>query len=189
MTRPESLYDVLHSHLPSHRIDMERSVCGPGQCTGNTWGDAQRLGETSEHPGVPRVGPRVTTVLAHGAGPCLAGGRHQQAGAPLSGAAFTLKAVSLFPGHTGKAINRIDRQCVKGSNPIDPNSDSTEYNYQLHTGRRVLAHSGSNLSKPLCLLIVTRPESYWVLHPWLESLNGGSHESLLAVLTHRQLAC
>jgi hypothetical protein len=29
-----------HPHLPSHRIDMERSACGPGQRTGKTSGDA-----------------------------------------------------------------------------------------------------------------------------------------------------
>jgi hypothetical protein len=80
----------------------------------------------------------VTTVLAHGAGPCLAGGHHLQVDAPSSGTAFTLKVVSLFLGPTGKAINRIDGQCVKGSDPTNLNSDSAEYYHQLHTGCRVL---------------------------------------------------
>jgi hypothetical protein len=78
----ERLGGPRHSHLPSYRIDMERSTCGPRQRTGKTQGDAQSPGETSEHPRVSRGGRRVTTVLAHGAGLYLAGGRYLQAGAP-----------------------------------------------------------------------------------------------------------
>jgi hypothetical protein len=99
-----------HSHLPSHWIDMERSVCGPEQRTGKIPDDARSPEEISEHPRVPRGGPRVTIVLAHGAGPCLAGGRHLQAvvGWRPSDAAFTLKTASLYPRPMGNAINRID---------------------------------------------------------------------------------
>jgi hypothetical protein len=43
---------------------------------------------------------------------------------PSSGVAFTFKAVSLYPAPTRQAINGIDGQCEKGSNPIDLNSDS-----------------------------------------------------------------
>jgi hypothetical protein len=71
-----------HSHLPSRQIDMERSACGPEQCTEKSPGDAQSPGETSEHLGVPRGGPRVATALPHSVGPCLASGSHLQASAP-----------------------------------------------------------------------------------------------------------
>ena len=43
-----------------------------------------------------------------------------------------------------------------------------------------------NLSKPQCPSHPQRTESSRVLHPQAESLNGGSHESLLVVLTDRQ---
>jgi hypothetical protein len=119
-----------HLHLPSHQIDMERSTCDLGQCTesgrdlGASWNPSRRtLGDDS--PGLRRG--------------TLSGGRAPLAGQrPSSGAAFTLKVVSLFPRLMGKAINRIDGQCVKRSNPINPNSDLAEYHHQLHTGCKVL---------------------------------------------------
>jgi hypothetical protein len=102
----------------------------PGRCTDPGRDLRASCGPSRRAPGDDSLGPRHRT---------LPGGRAPPADRRLSSrVAFTLTAVSQFPGSTGKAINRIDGQCVKRSDPIDPNWDSTQYNYQLHTGRRVL---------------------------------------------------
>jgi hypothetical protein len=100
----------------------------PRRCTesGRDLGAFQ--GHSRRTPGDDSSGPRRRTLPGERA-PLI--GRR-----PSSGAAFTLKAASLFPGLL--AINRIDGQYVKGSNPIDSNLDSGEYYHQLHTGRRML---------------------------------------------------
>jgi hypothetical protein len=97
----------------THRKDLGRCT-EPRRDLGASQGPSRRTS------GDDSPGPRRRT-LPGGQAP-LADRR------PSSGAAFTLKAVSLFPGPTGKAINRIHGRCVRGSNPIDLKSDSTEYN-------------------------------------------------------------
>jgi hypothetical protein len=103
--------------------------------------DPRRCIEPERDLGASR-GPSRRTLGDHSPGPrhrTLPGERAPLAGrCPSSGAAFTLKAVSLFPGSTGRAINRIDGQCVKGSSPIKPNLNSAQYFHQLPTGRRIL---------------------------------------------------
>jgi hypothetical protein len=126
--------DPRHSHLPSDRHGEKERLRpqakhrkDPGRCTepgrdlGSSRGPSRRI------PSDDGPSPRRRT---------LPGGRAPLAGRrPSSGTAFTLKAVSLFPRPMGKTINRIDGQFVRGS---IVNSDSTEYNYQLHIGCRVL---------------------------------------------------
>jgi hypothetical protein len=64
------------------------------------------LGSLEEDPVDESFGPWRKILL---------GGRASLAGRrPSSDAASTLKAASLFPEPMGKAMNRIDGQCVKG---------------------------------------------------------------------------
>jgi hypothetical protein len=67
-----------HLCLRSHWIGVERSADDPERCTGKILDNAQSPREISGHPGVPRGGSQASTVLAHNAGPRLAGGRHLQ---------------------------------------------------------------------------------------------------------------
>jgi hypothetical protein len=98
----------------THRKDLGRCI-EPGRDLGASR-DPSRRTSSDDSPG-----PRRRTLS--GVRPPLADRR------PSLDAALTLKVVSLYPGSTRKAINRIDGQCIKGSNGIDPNSDSVEYHH------------------------------------------------------------
>jgi hypothetical protein len=110
------------------------TTCSPGRCAGPGRDLRVSRGPLKRTLGDENPGPRRRTPSDWW--PPLAG-QH-----PSEGAAFTLEAVRLFPGPTGKAISRIDGQCAKGSDLVDPNLDPTnldptEYNYLHHTERRV----------------------------------------------------